>query len=84
MEDKLIEVCRSFSYKLNAGNFESRDFFCSRKAECLESEASEKSKELHGFCEQNVMDSVQEYLERQLKIQEEKNDIKRTQIQIPE
>lgn len=33
---KTIEVTRSFSRKVNLGNYESQDFFCSRKAEVTE------------------------------------------------
>ena len=58
-ENKLIEVVRSYSFKLNAGNYESRDFFCSQKAECYEDEAIEASERLHAFCENEVMKAVE-------------------------
>ncbi len=57
---KLVEVARSFSYKLNAGNYESRDFFCSQKAECREDEAEEVSDRLYAFCKAQVLKSVAE------------------------
>jgi hypothetical protein len=60
-EQKLVEVARSFSYKLNLGNYQTADFFCSQKAEVLENEAEEKSKELFNFCKQEVGKSVEEY-----------------------
>ena len=58
---KLVEICRSFSYKLNTGNYESRDFFCSQKAECLESEAEKVSEALHQFVKKEVIKSVNAY-----------------------
>ena len=58
---KLVEVARSFSYKLNVGNYESRDFFCSQKAECLESEAEDVSRRLQAFCKREVLASLSEY-----------------------
>ena len=60
-EIKLTEICRSFSYKLNAGNYESRDFFCSAKEEVKKSGAVKKSEELFAFCKDEVMKSVYAY-----------------------
>jgi len=57
---RLVEVTRSFSYKLNIGNYQSLDFFCAEKAECLESERSEKSQALYSFCKSEVMRAVYE------------------------
>ena len=62
--EKLVEIARSFSYKLNVGNFESRDFFCSQKAECLLEEAEETSERLHLFCYRQVMRAVKLYKAR--------------------
>ena len=41
-----VEIARSFSYKLNVGNYESRDFFCSQKSECAIEESEEVSSAL--------------------------------------
>ena len=60
-KEKLVEVCRSFSYKLNVGNYESRDFFCSQKAEVPEIEAVETSEALYQFCKNEVIKSVNSY-----------------------
>ena len=57
---RIVEVARSFSYKRNVGNYESRDFFCSQKAECREDEAEEVSDKLHAFCKAQVLKSVAE------------------------
>jgi len=54
----LVEVARSFSYKLNCGNYESRDFFCSQKAECKAEDVERISGLLHQFCKQEVMRAV--------------------------
>ncbi len=56
-----VEIARSFTYKLNVGNYESRDFFCSQKAECLESEAEDLSERLYIFCRSQVLKAVAEY-----------------------
>ena len=58
----MVEVCRSFSFKLNVGNFESRDFFCSQRAECRAEDAEEISERVHAFCKAQVMKAVREYL----------------------
>ena len=65
---KLIEIVRSFSFKLNVGNFESRDFFCSRKCECEEGEADKKSAELAMWCEKEIMKSVSAYQSQNMPI----------------
>jgi hypothetical protein len=57
-----VEVARSFSYKLNCGNYESRDFFCSQKAECNAEDAEHISAQLYQFCKSQVLASVREYL----------------------
>lgn len=55
---KIIEIARSFAFKLNVGNYESRDFFCSQKSECIESEAEATSRRLFDFCRRQVMQDV--------------------------
>jgi hypothetical protein len=60
LEPRQIEICRSFSFKLNIGNYQSLDFFCSQKSECWESERTEKSQALYAFCKAEVMRAVNE------------------------
>src|SRR5271165_1876445 len=57
-----VEIARSFSYKLNVGSYESRDFFCSQKAQCDAGEAEQVSELLYQFCKNQVLLSVKEYL----------------------
>lgn len=57
----LTEIARSFSYKLNVGNYESRDFFCSQKSECTFEEAETVAEALHDFCKKQVMKAVAAY-----------------------
>ena len=57
-ENKLVEVARSFSRKVNLGNYETIDIFCSQKAEVIEDEAEKISEELYLFCKNEVMKSV--------------------------
>ena len=68
---KLVEVARSFSYKLNVGNFESRDFFCSQKAECPEKDVEKVSEALHDFCKKEVIRDVNKFLAEKDKPKEE-------------
>lgn len=58
-----VEISRSFSFKLNVGNFESRDFFMSQRAECEAEEAEEISELLYQFVKSQVLKSVREYQE---------------------
>ena len=57
----MCEITRSFSYKLNVGNYESRDFFCSQKVECPLAEAEEVSAKLYAFCKDQVMKAVKDW-----------------------
>lgn len=59
----IVEIARSFGYKLNTGNYESRDFFCSQKAECEAENAETVSEQLHAFCKSQVIKAVNEYKE---------------------
>jgi hypothetical protein len=54
----LVEVARSYTFKLNVGNYESRDFFCSQKAECRPEDADLVSEKLYEFCKRQVMKAV--------------------------
>lgn len=56
-----VDITRSFSYKLNTGSYESRDFFCSQHAECEASEADEIADLLYQFCKRQVLKAVREY-----------------------
>lgn len=56
-----VEICRSFGYKLNAGNYESRDFFCSYKIEAPKAEEAEASQSAYDFCEVEVLEAVKNY-----------------------
>ena len=60
-ENNLVEITRSFSYKLNLGNYQTADFFCSEKVECLEKDAEKKSEALYLFCKNEVIKSVEHY-----------------------
>lgn len=77
MDNKqLVEIARSFSYKLNTGNYESRDFFCSQKAEVPYSESEETSNALYHFCKTEVMKSVNQYIKDNTPESEKVIDIK--------
>lgn len=61
VNNKLVEITRSFSYKLNVGHYESRDFFCSQKEECSPEDVDTVSERLHSFCKKQVLKAVREY-----------------------
>ena len=55
-----VEIARSFSFKLNLGNYQSADFFQSAKAECLDFQADELAEKLHAFCKKQVLKAANE------------------------
>jgi hypothetical protein len=61
---KLRSVTRSFSFKLNVGNYQSADFFQSATAElpegCSLKQASDIAGLVHQFCKKEVLASVNE------------------------
>lgn len=60
----LIGITRSFSFKLNLGNYESADFFCSQRAECDPAMADEVSRDLDQFCQDEVAEAIKEFKTR--------------------
>lgn len=68
-----VEIVRSFSYKLNAGNYESRDFFASQKATCPIEDAEQVSEMLYEFCKAQVLSNVKCYL-RDMEAQRERKN----------
>lgn len=67
----MVEVVRSFAYKLNAGNYESRDFFCSQRAECRLEDAEEVSDRLYQFCKSQVMQAIRQWKEAEAEAREQ-------------
>jgi hypothetical protein len=59
--EPMVEIARSFSYKLNVGNYESRDFFASQKAQCKLEDAEKVSQALAEFCKQEVLRAVNQF-----------------------
>ena len=60
-KESIIEICRSFSYKLNIGNYQSADFFCSQKEEAFTKDAVKTSERLFAFCKDEVEKDVYSY-----------------------
>ena len=68
----LIEIARSYSFKLNmervgGPRYETRDFYCSCKEECLKADATATSARLHVFCQAEVARAVNEYMKTRKK-----------------
>jgi hypothetical protein len=66
-EQRTVEVCRSFAYKLNLANhggpqYESADFFASRKLECSSEEVEAVSEELYEECLTEVRNAIASFL----------------------
>ena len=64
--DITVEVCRSFSYKLNLANaggpaYESADFFASRKQQCDVTDSARVSEEIYQECVAEVRDAVSRF-----------------------
>jgi len=62
-----VEIARSFSFKLNLGNYQSADFFCSQKSECAAEDAEQASEALYAFCRKQVMKSVSDFQIEQIR-----------------
>lgn len=55
-----VEIVRSFSFKLNLGDYQSADFFCSRKEQVTHETVDEISTSIYEWCYEEVMESVRE------------------------
>lgn len=60
-----VEIVRSFSFKLNLGNYQSADFFCSQKVSVAPDMATEASESTYQWCFDEVMKSVANVKRRQ-------------------
>jgi hypothetical protein len=66
-DEKLVEVCRSFAYKINAANhgglaYESADFFASRKIQCSSGDAAWVSQQIFEECVAEVRASAAAFI----------------------
>jgi hypothetical protein len=59
----MIEIARSFSRKVNLGNYQTVDFFCSAKQECEKDEIEGVSNFLNALCIDEVSRSITEFKE---------------------
>lgn len=73
-----VEIARSFSFKLNLGNYQSADFFCSEKSECNAEDAEQASEALYNFCKKQVMKSVADFQIEQARKEQMGTAIRRT------
>ncbi len=67
-QPETVEVCRSFSRKLNLSNYggqqyESADFFASRKITCAAEAASWVSQQIFEECVAEVQESMAAYIQ---------------------
>jgi hypothetical protein len=65
----MVEVVRSVSFKLNLGNYQSMDFFCSQKSQCAADEVDQVSADLYDWCYDQVMASVKDVKDKQARKQ---------------
>ena len=64
-DTRMVEVVRSVAFKLNLGNYQSMDFFCSQKAQCPADEVNAVSADLYDWCYDQVMDAVKDVQRKQ-------------------
>lgn len=57
----LVKVTRSFSFKMNLGNYQSVDFFCSQTVECKDVDAEAKSAQVVAFCKAQVQKDIADF-----------------------
>ncbi len=69
-----VEIVRSVNFKLNLGNYQSMDFFCSQKAACDPEDADTTSADLYEWCYEQVMESVREVKATQAKKEAQRAD----------
>ena len=81
-----VEICRSFSKKLNLGNFSNADFFCSAKMEVSDLEMVEMSEKLFKFVQDEVEKSERNYQLENMPVKEltNKEKIEAQQIKTEE
>ena len=65
-----VSITRSFAFKLNLGNYESADFFCSQTVECEPESAAEASAMAHEFCTEEVGKAIADFKARQTRKQQ--------------
>jgi hypothetical protein len=68
----IVSITRSFSMKLNLGNYESCDFFASQRAECSPDMADEVSRDLDEFCKDQVLEAIRDFKERRARKEQER------------
>jgi hypothetical protein len=64
-----VEIVRSVSRKVNLGNYESVDFFCSCKASCDESEQDNVSADLTEWCYDQIREDIAKVKAKQAEVQ---------------
>jgi hypothetical protein len=64
-QEPMIEIARSFSYKMGLPNYSSADFFCSQKAQCLPKDAEKTSEAVYQFCKSEVAKAVSAFKREQ-------------------
>lgn len=75
----MIGITRSFSYKLNLGDYQSADFFCSQRAECHPDMAEEVSRDLDQFCQDEVAEAIKEFKARRAEKERQRQEKKQVQ-----
>ena len=61
MDKNNIEITRSYSRKIQTGEYTNADFFCSAKMECNLEARPEVSELLDNLCQQDVEKSISDY-----------------------
>lgn len=59
----LVRITRSFSFKLNLGQYQSADFFCSQSVQCKAEDAEAKSLAVIAFCKAQTQKDIAAFKE---------------------
>lgn len=65
----LVRITRSFSFKLNLGDYQSADFFCSQQVQCKAEDAEAKSLAVIEFCKAQIKRDIATFKEERSKRQ---------------
>lgn len=57
-----VEITRGYTYKMNVGDFESRDFFCSQKAACHPDDEEAVADRIQAFCRRQALKAAKDYM----------------------
>lgn len=83
-EKQLVEICRSFSFHLNLGNYQGCDFFCSEKSLVDKKDEEKTSESLYQFCKLEVVRAINQYKKEILEKKPEEWELIKGIVRVPQ